>query len=135
MRLYNYQPATGSTLYWDEFEVYKLTGEDAYTGDTGWIDLALINSWVDYATVYGVPAFRKIGNQVRMRGIVKDGTGVGISVIPEGFRPGDYTVFPTMMNGTPSVAHRLNVSGATGDVSVSTGYASWIAITAQWFTE
>lgn len=129
IRVINWQPTSGSTHYWDDFGIYKLTGEGAYTGDTGRIELALINNWVDYGTVYGIPAIQMKNGWIKMTGLVKDGTTAICTVLPECLRPEYYQISSTQTSGPATV--RLDVSAATGEVSFGGGYtATWTSLNA-----
>lgn len=59
--------------------------------DTGWIALNTLgytNGWVDYDAVNYKPHYRKIGNEVMFRGLIKSGTLNAIAfTMPVGFRP------------------------------------------------
>lgn len=56
--------------------------------DTGWITPTMQNSWVDYAGGYTPTAYRRIGNRVFLRGLVKAGTvNTSMFTLPVGFRP------------------------------------------------
>lgn len=58
--------------------------------DTGWLFPTLLNGWVNYTAPgvdWGVASYRKIGNVVFIKGLIKSGSGV-IFVLPAGFRPG-----------------------------------------------
>lgn len=67
-------------------------------GDTGWVNLTLLNGWVVYDNSYGpngysglatAPLLRKIGSIVYLRGLIRSGTlGSVICVLPAGYRPG-----------------------------------------------
>ncbi len=61
-------------------------------GDTGWIQVSggvgFQNAWVDFGGGNPNAAYRRIGNVVRMRGIIKTGTiGLAAFTLPLGFRP------------------------------------------------
>ncbi|WP_166139614.1 hypothetical protein [Nocardioides ochotonae] len=61
--------------------------DGARTDDTGWIDVTLANSWVAYGTPYATPGYRRIGNRVHLRGVLKSGTVGNMFRLPEGHRP------------------------------------------------
>src|SRR6478735_2993404 len=64
-------------------------GKAVIGGDTGWITMALTSPWVNYGAPYASAAYRKIGSQVFLRGLVKGATGTTgtIFTLPVGFRP------------------------------------------------
>lgn len=86
---------------------------------TAWTNATLLNAWV----VYNVGTFvqyRKIGDVVEVRGLVKSGTtGTTIFTLPVGFRPpgASSAMLPCIANG---LIARLDVSN-NGNVSISTG--------------
>lgn len=90
---------------------------DALEADTGWVAATLLNSWVDYnAAVFGPARYRRIGNTVYVRGLIKDGTnGVAALNLPAGFRPAHEIVLASISN--PNAAARLDVE-ADGDVVI-----------------
>jgi len=61
----------------------------AVSGDTGWVDLKpyLVNDWVEYSDGYPIE-YRKLGDVVYLRGLVKDGTSVKVfDGLPTSLRP------------------------------------------------
>ena len=60
---------------------------DNANNDTGWIDLPLKNNWAALGGNYANPQYRKINNQVFIRGLINNGTNTQIAQLPEGFRP------------------------------------------------
>ena len=60
---------------------------DNANNDTGWIDLPLKNNWAALGGNYATPQYRKINNQVFIRGLINNGTNTQIAQLPEGFRP------------------------------------------------
>lgn len=67
--------------------------------DVPWIAMTpLLNSWVPYATGHRTPGYRKIGDIIECRGLVKNGTiSTGttgnIFIFPIGFRPTEQEIF------------------------------------------
>ena len=57
--------------------------------DSGWITAKLENGWENLGNDYAPVGFRKIGNQVYLRGGVKKGgtSATTLFTLPEGFRP------------------------------------------------
>ena len=106
----------------------------ASAGDTGWVTLSLENSWVDYGTVYGTPAVRRIGNQVWMRGLVKSGSAATCTTLDAQFRPANYYIATSQSAGVNG--QRVNVS-SDGTVSFGAGYStSWVDLNvAPWLVD
>ena len=58
--------------------------------DTGWQTLTLNTQWNNLGGNYMIAQYRKIGNHVFLRGLVKNdtsNTSITIATLPEGFRP------------------------------------------------
>lgn len=64
-------------------------------GDSGWINMVLINSWVQYdaAGTPRTPQYRKINGVTHVKGVMKNGAAVGFWVCPAGFRPASSTIY------------------------------------------
>ena len=55
---------------------------------TAWTAVTFQNSWVNYGAPYGNCMYRKVGDRVFLRGIMKNGTvGAAAFTLPVGFRP------------------------------------------------
>lgn len=60
----------------------------AATEPTTWTGVTYQNSWVDYGSGYQGVQYRKIGDVVHLRGLMKNGTeSVAAFTLPTGFRP------------------------------------------------
>lgn len=76
--------------------------------DTGWVNATLQNGWTDYSTEYATAGFRRIGNIVHVRAMVKNGTIVNnagttpIFTLPNGFKPSDTArnIYPATSSST-----------------------------------
>lgn len=58
--------------------------------DTGWTALTLSNSWANFGGAWETAGYRRIGQVVYVRGLIKSGvttTGTVITSLPAGFRP------------------------------------------------
>jgi hypothetical protein len=89
---------------------------------TPWTTLPLVNGWVSYGAGY-VPQYRKVGDNVQIRGLAKDGAATGgLFTLPVGFRPAYEETCVVYNNGTPrglSVA----ISGTSSQqAGFTTGY-------------
>lgn len=86
-----------------------------------WVAPTLTNSWANYGGAATEAGYRRVGDVVEVRGVVKSGTvNTAIFNLPAGFRPATDTVFAVPAG--PGGA-RLDV-GWTGDVSLVSYYAS-----------
>lgn len=60
------------------------------TGGDQWLDLALMNGFSNFdAAIWGPAQYRRIGNQVHLRGLVNTGANPSatLAILPAGFRP------------------------------------------------
>lgn len=98
--------------------------------DTGWIAVVFENSWVNYGSGFEEAAYRKIGDRVQLRGLVKSGTvGAAIFTLPVGFRPAGQNIFAIQAN---EIGKRLDVSsigGVSVVASATNGYVSLSGVT------
>lgn len=64
------------------------------SGSRGWVTVSpLQNSWVNWGTPFETAGFRKIGDIVYLKGVIKDGT-VPSTAFTVPFQPLQQTVFP-----------------------------------------
>lgn len=62
--------------------------------DTGWIDMELQNEWTNYGQYFNKAQLRKIGKQVYLRGLIKNGTLRNLLCqLPNTFRPQDANIY------------------------------------------
>lgn len=74
---------------------------EAHLEAPGWSAPTLLNSWVDFGGTEQVAQFRKVGDMVQIRGVIKSGT-VGFSnafVLPAGLWPPANLPFAIQSNG------------------------------------
>lgn len=63
-------------------------------GDTGWTAPTLVNSWANYGGGNANAGYRRVGDWVVVRGVVKDGTvPATIFTLPIGYRPDSTHIF------------------------------------------
>lgn len=89
---------------------------DAATHDTGWITLPLLNGVQPFLDDFP-PQYRRIGNQVHIRGRIMNVTQetTYVANLPEGFRPVDYSPrWIASCNGANYV--RLYLNAGTGNI-------------------
>lgn len=89
---------------------------NAATADTGWITLPLLNDVQPFLDEFP-PQYRRIGNQVFIRGRVQNVTQetLYIANLPEGFRPVDYS--PRWLAPCNSTIYvRLYLNAGTGNI-------------------
>jgi hypothetical protein len=80
-----------------------LAGKQATIADSGWIAPTLQNGWVDFGTGFATAGYRKIGNQVMLRGVIKGGTttiNTVLFTLPAGYYDSTgHHVFNCLNNG------------------------------------
>lgn len=95
-------------------------GQLPTTVDSGWIAPTLTNSWVNYGSGYELAGYRLIGNQMHLRGTLKNGVvGSAILTLPVGFRPtAGHVIVPSIIGilplqtGTVAGGPTPNLTGA-----------------------
>lgn len=99
-------------------------------GDSGWIALPLVNSWVSYDNTYGPPRYRKVAGVVFVQGLIRSGSlGAVAFTLPAGYRPSLKLLF--VVDRDPNVDGRIDVetNGNVVMVTASTGWTSLSGIT------
>jgi hypothetical protein len=83
--------AEGMTCYLSDvnrLEVYDGAAWQTLGVHAAWAAPTLVNSWADFGGGNQVAQYRKVGDTVQMRGIVKSGaTSTEAFTLPSGFRP------------------------------------------------
>lgn len=108
------------TGHWGDL-VVDGNGKAVIGGDTGWIEVVnFTNLWENYGGSWPTVAYRKIGNRVFLRGLIRTPSGAmaipaSPFTLPEGFRP----IRDTMCTAVFEKSQR-NID-ATGDGSKDTG--------------
>jgi hypothetical protein len=101
-----------------------------------WTALGLQNNWVSYdgGVTYAHPQYRKVGDIVYVRGLIKNGTitnGTPVANLPVGFRPPLQLHFPTVSNDAFTLLRILS----NGDITVGVGAnAGWLSINGLHFS-
>lgn len=116
--------------------------------DTGWVNLTLSGAWVNYTAGYGNAQYRRIGDEVHLRGMVKDGAADStIATLPNDLWPPIQMPFAVATQARPAITtgaasagtahtHSVSVSGVAGRLDVTangqiatTGAASgWVSL-------
>lgn len=86
-------------IYWDYSTIVDRTP---------WITATLLNNWSSYSSDYNTCAYKKIGNQVFLKGMVKSNTILSTNTryilqLPEGYRPPKRTYLIGAYNGNPQL--------------------------------
>jgi hypothetical protein len=112
LRIFNWSAAAPLALYADDMEVKEITDP---TLVTGWMPATLNNSWINYGTPYQQAEYRRVGDEVQVRGLIKSGSsGVSVLTLPVGFRPPAEMLYAGIAN--------LNYTWATGPASAGTAH-------------
>ena len=106
-------------------ELERLAQEFYITSPQEWVDVTFENSWVNFGGGFNDCQYRKVGNDVEIRGMVKDGTiPATIFTIPENFRPVNAYFFDAISGGSQG---RIRI-GDDGAVTIAAGSAAYISL-------
>jgi hypothetical protein len=89
--------------------------------DTGWIAPTLVNGWINYGGGFAPCGYRKIGNMVYLRGLLKNGTANLMFTLPAGYRPEGLSLFGIEGGGAHGRID-VDVNGAVSRVSGGNAY-------------
>jgi len=68
---------------------------------TAWTPVTFTGGWVNFGGAYQTAQYRKVGDVVQMRGVIKSGTmGAAAATLPVGFRPPATNQFVGVSAGT-----------------------------------
>ena len=99
--------------------------------DSDWVDLTLLNSWVNFGTGHPPAQYRLLGGVVYIKGVIKSGTvtsGTVLANLPVGCRPLENLIFG-LMTSPGTVAVRVDVTSAGNITVMSTGASTaWLSI-------
>jgi hypothetical protein len=84
----------------------------ALLNSTAWTTLTLTAPWANYGFGWATAAYQKVGDTVRVRGLIAGGTsGSTIATLPAGFRPTGGTITSAQLDfGSGYQTARLDVS-------------------------
>jgi hypothetical protein len=94
---------------------------------TAWTSVTYNTGWVDYDATWNGAQYKKVGDLVFLRGLVKRTSGAEtiIFTLPAGFRPPKYVMFPQLSNDALS---RIDIY-TDGTVNMLLGSAtSWVGL-------
>lgn len=93
---------------------------------TAWTAVTFTGTWVNYGAPYQVCQYRKTGDVVEVRGLIKSGTtGTSAFTLPAGFRPPADYVLPTNAAG----AYASLTVTAAGTVTPSAASTASVNVT------
>lgn len=90
---------------------------------TAWTAVTFQGAWVNFGAPYQVAQYRKIGDVVQMRGVIKSGAlNTAAMTLPVGFRPPATQQFATVSGGQPGYI-TVDVNGVVNPaVGLSTSF-------------
>ena len=130
-----YSTPTGTGLWLDSASFFVLEDVGPVSGAVpvasptpAWTPLTLTANWTRYDLIMAAPAYRKVGDEVQVRGYLKAVAGAQspVCVLPVGFRPPYDLEFPNNIwnNNEATLILGYIVVRANGDVVISA--PSWI---------
>lgn len=100
--------------------------------DTGWIQLTLINGWGSHGTQWQQPSYRKVNNEVFVRGLISGGIANSVCAnLPSGYRPRKTTYFIAASDSGNLASGTI---AASGNLTVE-NYTEWIDLEFSYFTD
>lgn len=91
-----------------------------------WQTATLQNAWVKHSAAYPTAQYRKEGDNVRVRGLIKSGTMSGIIfTLPVGYRP---ALSAVQSVGTYNTFGHVTIAASTGEVSFSAGSNVYLSL-------
>lgn len=105
----------------------QIQGKQDTIVETDWQEMTLGNDWENYGGSFSIASYKKRGNTVMFKGLIKGGTiKTTIFTMPTGFRPSAAKILPATSNSGNTVELRVDKSGA---VSVNNGtISSWVSL-------
>lgn len=112
---YIYEKGDGQLYFLNDSGIEHLLSADpgwTYVQPAGVGDGRFTNSWVNFGSVYTSAAYKKIGNQVHLQGLVKNGTG-SIFTLPPEYRPSAVKLMTVVTDLLSGSVNGTGVSGTT----------------------
>ena len=95
--------------------------------DTGWESLTLLNSWSNYGSGFNNAQYRKIGKQVFLRGLIRNGTqGSVIAQLSSEYRPSKTNVFAVNSANESNVIGQIRID-SNGNIYAQT-VVTWLSL-------
>ena len=96
------------------------------TVNKSWQEIILTNEWENYGAGYQSAQYKKIGNQIFLRGLIRNGSNNTIAfTLPSGYRPPADLKFTTNTNNEGGTA--VVTINASGTVTIN-HYTGWVAL-------
>lgn len=89
-------------------------------GRTAWTAVTFQNSWVNFGSGYQAMEYRKVGDMVQLRGLIKSGTvSTDMFTLPTGFRPPAAIQLATAAGGGGYGAYQIFADGRVAHITGS----------------
>lgn len=96
------------------------------TVNKSWQAISLTNNWENYGTTYQAAEYKKVGSQIFLRGLIRNGSNNTIAfTLPSGYRPPADLKFTTNTNNEGGTA--VVTINASGTVTIN-HYTGWVAL-------
>lgn len=106
----------------------RLAALETLTAPSTWTAVTFQNSWMDYGAGYQTVQYRKVGDIVYLRGLMRNGTLAAVAfTLPVGFRPPS----ATMQFGPGSGSNLYHDIQADGDVFPAGGTNTVVVLDCQ----
>lgn len=109
-------------------------GATTFGGRVGeaWQNLSFGSGWTDYGGAYQIGQYKKVGDLIFLRGLVKrtSGSGTTIATLPSGYRPSAQTLFVTISS---DLLARIDID-TSGNIVMAIGSAAWISLDGLYFS-
>jgi hypothetical protein len=114
---------------WSASELLTNTDLNASLASTAWTAVTFTNSWVNFGSTQQTVQYRKVGDMVQIRGMMKSGTiAAGAFTLPSGFRPPADQNFSTVSN---ALFGYMTVAAATGVFTPAAGSNVYFEVDCQ----
>lgn len=107
----NQTKVTGASAYNPQIVVEDITYADMGGLVTPWQAPSFLNGWSNFGAPYSPAGYRKVGDNVQLRGLVKGGTTAALTpmfVLPAGYRPPTILMIATTSNSAFSEVRVYN---------------------------
>ena len=96
------------------------------TVNKSWQAISLTNNWENYGTTYQAAEYKKVGSQIFLRGLIRNGSNNTVAfTLPSGYRPPAGLKFTTNTNNEGGTA--VVTINASGTVTIN-HYTGWVAL-------
>lgn len=127
LRNVNYSPRSGDLAVVVRYGASRiLLGKVATTTAIPWTPLTLINGYGNWGGGFLTAAYRKIGDEVQLRGLVAGSGTLPLATLPVGYRPTAGIFMATTL--TNNGAGRIDINPNDGNLAPVTPVVQWISL-------